>query len=116
MKFGEWVTTKAVPFVEKWWKPIAIVIGVILAIILGKRIIGKVVDAIFGTVHNGMPFAQVPGDPTHVMVQTPAGTQVIKLPVDAKGHQVTADQVTAISYTPGYLAKVEVKNAVTNRG
>jgi Na+-translocating ferredoxin:NAD+ oxidoreductase RnfD subunit len=114
-KFLAWVEGKAIPAVEKWWRPVAIVVGIILAVILGKRIIGGAIDAIFGKVTNGTPFTIITGDPAHVAIQTAKGTQVIALPVDSSGKQVTSDQVTALAYAPGYLAKVEVQGGNTNR-
>ena len=114
-KLFAWIETKAIPFVAKWWKPIALVVGIILAIVIGKRIVGKVIDAVFGKVTNGTPFGIIPGDPAHVTVATAGGPQVIKLPVDSNGRQVTSDRVTAVAYAPGYLAHVEVKNDVVNR-
>ena len=39
-----WIETKAVPAVEKWWKPIAVVVGFILAIVVGKILIRGVLS------------------------------------------------------------------------
>jgi hypothetical protein len=105
-----WIEQKAIPAVEKWWRPVAIVVVLILAVVLGKRVIGAVKDAIFGKVTNGMPFSPVPGDPQHVTVVTQKGPVVVRLP-----DGVTADKVTSLAYAPGYVAKVEVAGGATNR-
>jgi Na+-translocating ferredoxin:NAD+ oxidoreductase RnfD subunit len=110
VKFGQWIEKVAIPFIERWWRPLAIVVGVILAVVIGKRIIGGVVDAIFGKVTNGMPFTPVAGDPTRVTVNTQKGPVVVQLP-----QGVTSDKVTALGYAPGYVAKVEVASAATTR-
>ena len=105
-----WIETKAIPFVSKWWKPVAVVVGVILAIVIGKRIIGGVVDAIFGKV-NQSTFTPIPNDPQHVLVPTSSGPQVVRLP-----EGVTSGTAgLRVGYAPGYLAKVEVADGAINR-
>jgi Na+-translocating ferredoxin:NAD+ oxidoreductase RnfD subunit len=109
-KFLLWIEQKAIPAVEKWWRPVAVVIGLILAVLIGKKIYGTIVHAIVGKVTYGTPFTPVAGDPTHVAIATPAGPKLVKLP-----DGVTADKVTSLAYAPGYIAKVEVKNVTTQR-
>lgn len=106
----KWLETAAIPFIERWWRPLAILIGVVLALLIGKRILGRVVDAIMGKVTNGSPFQKIDGDPTHVIVPTVGGPQVVRLPTG-----VTSDQVQSVGYAPGYLAKVEVKSGAVDR-
>ena len=109
-KLLAWIETKAIPFVSKWWRPIAIVIGVILAILIGKRIIGGVIDAVFGKV-NQSTFTPIPNDPHHVLVPTSSGPQVVRLP-----EGVTSGTAgLRVGYAPGYLAKVEVADGAINR-
>ena len=105
-KVATWIEKKAIPFVEKFWKPIAIVIGVVLAICIGKRIIGGVVDSIFGKV-NQSNFTPIPNDPQHVVVATATVPQVVRLP-----EAVTSSTAgLRVGYQAGYLAKVEVSGA-----
>ena len=105
-KVATWIEKKAIPFVEKWWKPIAIAAGAILAIVIGKRIVGGVVDAIFGKVDQSN-FTPIPNDPQHVVVATATGPQVVRLP-----DGVTSGTVgLRVGYQAGYLAKVEVSGA-----
>jgi hypothetical protein len=49
-----WVETKAVPAVEKWWRPVAIVAGFLLAVVLGKIMI-RGVGSLFGARPAGPP-------------------------------------------------------------
>jgi hypothetical protein len=115
MTAWDWIKTKLWPFVKKFWKPILVVVAIIVAVILGKHVIGKVIDSIFGKVKNGQPFGIIPGDPAHVTISTPQGPKIVKLPCDAAGKQVTSDRVTALAYQEGYVATVEVTNNVVNR-
>jgi hypothetical protein len=46
-KLLAWIEKKAIPFVAKWWKPIAVVVGLILVVIVGKIIIRGILG-IFG--------------------------------------------------------------------
>ena len=50
----QWVETKAVPAVEKWWRSVAIVAGFILAVVIG-RILIRGVGSLFGAKPGGPP-------------------------------------------------------------
>ena len=39
-KFLTWIEKSAVPWIEKQWKPIALIIGFILVVVIGKVILG----------------------------------------------------------------------------
>ena len=109
-KILAWIEKKAIPFVAKWWKPFAVVVGLILAVVIGKRIIGGVVDAIFGKVDNST-FTQIPNDPQHVLVPTANGPQVVRLPEGV----TSATAGLRVGYAPGYLAKVSIPEGSINR-
>ena len=47
----QWIETKAVPAIEKWWKPIAAVVGFILVVVVGKGIL----RGLFGKTPAGPP-------------------------------------------------------------
>jgi hypothetical protein len=106
----DWIEKKAIPFVEKWWLPVAVVVGAILAIMLGKKVFGPIVDAIFGKV-NFSTFTPIPGDPQHVTVPTAHGPQVVKLPAGV----TSSTPGLRVGYAPGYMAKVEVPDGAINR-
>ena len=53
-KLLAWIEKKAVPAVEKWWKPIAVVVGFILVVIVGKILIRGILG-IFGGGSAGPP-------------------------------------------------------------
>lgn len=119
MKFLNWVETKAVPAVARWWKPVAIVLLVIAGVILGKRLVrfgAGVVNAILGKVDNGT-FSPIEGDPVHVTVPVAGGGHVVvKLPVDESGKQiVSSDPNLRVGYAPGYAARADNTAPVKNR-
>lgn len=114
--FWAWAKLYIVPWLKKAWKPLLFVAGIVVAILLGKRLFGSIVDSLLGRVVRSNNWTPITGNPTHITVTTPEGqSQVVKLPVDAKGKQVMVNQVRGVSYVPGYLAKVEVKNDAVNR-
>jgi hypothetical protein len=46
-KVATWIEKKAIPWIEKRWKPIALIIGFILVVIIGKVILGGLAN-LFG--------------------------------------------------------------------
>ena len=111
----DWIEKKALPFIERWWKPLAILAGVIVAIILGKRLWGAVVDSVLGKVENST-FMPIKGDPEHVVVPTVSGPRTVRLPKDENGNQITSDvKGLRVGYAPGYIAKTEVPSGAIKR-
>lgn len=106
--------SKAAAFLKRAWRPILILAGILVAIFFGRRLFGKIVDAVLGKVGAGMPFTPIANDPAHVVVHTPSGDQTVRLPAPG-GKQVTSDQVTSIAYEPGYFARVEIKTDAPDR-
>lgn len=116
MRLFTWWSTKAWPVIKKAWKPILIVGGIVLLVFYGKRIWGAIVDSVVSKVDKPQPWTPITGNPTHVTVNGPNGPQMVELPRDdGHGNHVTSNQVGAVAWEPGYIAKVELKSSPINR-
>jgi len=92
--------------IGKW---VLIAAGAIL-LLLGIKKGVAVVEGLFGKVQQPKNWTPVPNDPTEVAVTTDAGTtQIVQLPKDATGKQVTSDKVAAVGLDAKSSWTVETK-------
>ncbi len=112
-----WISTKLWPFLAKHWEAIGIFLLVLAGVYVGKRLFGPVVDSVLGLITGpSQDITPIPGDNTHVMTKVGGTYQVVALPKDVAGVQVTSDgpnPVTAVFYRPGSPAMVQRQNDAT---
>jgi hypothetical protein len=108
---AEWLV-KAWDFVKRFWKPIAIALGALAAIVVGVQVVGIVRKSIFGKVDPEKSGTFRKLDDTHLAVKNAAGQwEAVELGKDSKGKQVTVADVRAVQLRPSMPAIVETRNA-----
>ena len=103
-RIGAWFRDTLLPFLKKHWKAVAVVAGTIIAVLVGKELEGLLFQSRVGRVKSPLRFWVA--DKNHLRVATPDGRILVELPAGVK-----AKDVSAVQFTPGKPAVVEVRNA-----
>jgi hypothetical protein len=102
----EWSKVKA--FIAKWWKALVWALALVVAIIVGRRIVAAAKRVLVGKVSRPGRFDVI--DERTVAIRTEEGWVAVPVP---KGYK--SSDVVAVQMTPAMTATVEVKHAHKNR-
>jgi hypothetical protein len=86
----QWIETKAIPAVKKWWKPAAVVVGFILVVVVGKILL-RGLRSIFSPAPAGPP----PAD--GIVSQGEAEKQKIADQIAQDSSQALADRINKLT-------------------
>lgn len=119
MTAAQWFEQKAIPAVERWWRPVAILALIVVGLLVGKNLLGllgRAVGSIFGAPTDPRTFTPIAGDPVHVIVRDMGKDVVVALPKGADGKQLTSDVPgLRVGYGTGYTVKADNNGPKTDR-